>query len=92
MQLGDFMQKEKRRPTLEELRALPVELWRLETAQIAVDAGLAGVTGIEIEADMLIDDPHLTPEKVVELRERLRCATGSTAIETVEPVARPDAA
>jgi hypothetical protein len=73
------MQKEKRRPALKELRALPVELWRLEAAQIAVDAALASVTGIEIEANALITDPDLTPEKVVELRERLRCATGSTS-------------
>jgi hypothetical protein len=84
--------QEKKRPTLEELRELPVELWRLEAAHIAVEAGESGVTGIEIEADGLIGDPDLTPEKVVELRERLRSATGSTEVEDAQPVPRSDAA
>lgn len=86
------MQQEKRRPTLEELKSLPVDLWQLEVAQIAVDAELAGQFEIETEAARLISDPNLTPEAVVELRERLQCATGSTVSIAVEPVARPDAA
>jgi hypothetical protein len=86
------MSKEKRRPTLEELRALPVELWRLEAAQIAEDAHVYDIFEIEEEAALLMCDPEITPEKVVELRERLRCATGSTEIEDVEPVAQFDAA
>lgn len=75
------MIKEKRRPTLEELRALPVELWRLEAAQIGVDAAFVGLLGIEIEATDLMEDPDLAPEKVVELREKLQRATGSTVEE-----------
>ena len=84
--------QEKRRPTLEELKGLPVELWRLEAAHIAVEAAESDITGIEIEADSLINDPDLTPEKVVELRERLQRATGSTVTDAVEPVPQPDAA
>lgn len=72
------MKREKRRPTLEELRCLPLELWQLEVAQIGVDANLAEQTEIENEAIRLMDDPNLTPETVVELREKFRRATGST--------------
>jgi hypothetical protein len=84
--------KEKRRPTLEELRDLPADLWRLEAAHVAVEAAESGMTGIEIEADRLMCDPDLTPEKVVELRERLQRTTGSTTTEAVEPVPQPDTA
>lgn len=72
------MSKEKKRPTLEQLKCLPPELWQLEVAQIGVDAVVAGHADIENEAITLMDDPNLTPETVVELRERLRHATGST--------------
>lgn len=69
--------KEKKRPTLEQLKSLPPELWQLEVAQIGVDAALADNDQIEGEAITLMDDPELTPEMVVELREKLR-ASGST--------------
>jgi len=75
------MNTEKRRPTLEELKALPQQLWWLEAAQIAVDAAIIGALGMEIEATNLMDDPDLTPEKIVELREKLQRATGSTKEE-----------
>ena len=70
--------REKRRLSLDELKRLPLVMWQLETAQIGVDAEEAGQTEIDREAMALMDDPNLTPEKVVELREKLRCASGST--------------
>ena len=75
------MQKEKRRPTLDELKTLPVELWRLEVAQISVDAEAAGQGDVQQEAEMLMLDPDITPERVVALREKSRRATGSTIVE-----------
>lgn len=81
------MQQQKRRPTLEELRVLPVELWRLEAAQIGVDAAMAEQFGIEIEACNLMDDPEITPEKIIALREKLTSGTGSAAIEAEQEVA-----
>ena len=72
------MSREKRRPTLEQLKVLPLEMWQLEVAQIGVDANLAEQSEVEDEAIRLMDDPNLTPEMVVELREQLRCASGST--------------
>lgn len=86
------MNREKRRPTLEQLRAMPTELLHYELAQIAADAvDLSGIPVdmaiLEIggEAMNLIHNPDLTPEQVVALRERLMRATGSTAAE--EPAA-----
>lgn len=75
------MQQEKRRPTLEELKSLPMELWRLECAQICCDADDAFQDDLAENAERLMCDPDLTPEKIVELRDRLRCATGSTETE-----------
>ena len=72
------MRKEKRRPTLNELKLLPVELWQLEAAQIAADACLAQAFEIEVEASALMEDREITPEKIVALREKLQYATGST--------------
>lgn len=66
--------REKRRPSLEELQNVPIELLFLEAAQIGVDAAQAGLLAIEIEATSLMDDPDLTPEKIVELREKLRAS------------------
>lgn len=57
-----------------------------------MDASEAGQADIEARADELIHDPEITPEKVVELRDLLRCGTGSTPSITVEPVPHPDAA
>ena len=86
------MQREKRRPTLEELRSLPPHLWLLEVAHIGVEASRASQPEIDAEADRLLSGPELTPEKVVALREKLQRATGSTAIEDAAQSAQPDAA
>jgi hypothetical protein len=70
----DFM-REKRRPTLEELREMPLDLWRLEILQTTVDAEAAGREDVQREGcDLLLTDPDITPEKVVALREKLQRA------------------
>lgn len=69
------MNKEKRRPTLEELRLLPRGLWELELAHIGVEAVEAGLWQIDAEASRLFTDPNLTPEMIVELRDLLKSAT-----------------
>lgn len=66
--------REKRRPTLDELREMPVQLWQLELAQIAEDAGSSDDQGnwwIGAEARKMMDDPELTPEMVVQIRGML---------------------
>lgn len=70
------MKKESKRPTLEQLKTVPKELLFLEAAQVGVDAALAGQIMIELEAANLMDDPEISPEKVVALREKLTGATG----------------
>jgi hypothetical protein len=72
---------DKRRPTLEELKGLPRQLWRLEVAQLCEDAAGAGQDEILEDAELLMLEPDLTPEMIVELREKLQGATGSTDIE-----------
>jgi hypothetical protein len=74
------MKKIKRRPTLEQLLEWPDEMLFLEAAQIGVDAAAANQTMLELEATVLIDDPQITAEKVVALREKLQSATGCTVI------------
>ena len=77
------MSREKRRPTLEELRGFP-GLLPLEMAQIVVDAGEAGLEEIQRETlDAWMFEP-LTPERVVELREKLQRATGSTEVTAAD--------
>lgn len=71
------MKKEKKRPTLEELKELPPIIWRLEVAQVAADAAETGDGELEDAATEMLSDTDLTPEKVVALRARLS-GTGST--------------
>jgi hypothetical protein len=72
------MNKEKRRPTLDELKALHPSVLYLEMAQIVVDAESAGMEDVKQETLNVWMFEPLTPEKVVELREKLQRATGST--------------
>lgn len=72
------MTKDKKRPTLEQLRELPEELLFLEVAHIGVEAAKVGQLALEIEATNLMDDPDISPEKVVALREKLKSASGGT--------------
>jgi len=82
------MQKEKRRPTLDELKAMPEDFWRLELIQTGIDARDAGREDVQREAlDMLMTDQDITPEKIVALREKLTSGTGSTEIEMQQEVA-----
>lgn len=72
------MRRQKKRPTLEELKTLPPIIWRFEVAQVAAEASEAGNVELEDAATEMLGDVDLTPEKVVALRERLTCGTGST--------------
>lgn len=80
------MQKEKRRPTLDELKAMPLDLLHMEIAQLCLDAGLADNADVLREAEHLMLDPAPSPEFIVELWNQLR-ASGSTPIES--PIERP---
>lgn len=67
----------KRRPTLDELKEMPPGLLAMEVAQLCVDAAIAGQQDILTEAEsMMLSQPQ--PEAIVELWNRLRCASGST--------------
>lgn len=70
--------KEKKRPTLEQLENAPVELIWLELSQVCEDAKNAGLADLELEASELLTGSTITAQQVVELRERMRAATGST--------------
>ena len=66
------MKQPKRRPTLEELKQMPVGLLRMEIAQLCVDAGLADNGEVLAEAEMLAMDLDPQPDRIVELWNRLR--------------------
>ncbi len=76
--------REKRRPTLEELKEMPMELWRLEAMQIKCDALELGQWRTVEEADELFFDNDITPEKVAALREKLGCVARDDQIQAVE--------
>ncbi len=61
---------EKRRPTVEELRAAPLIIRKLEVAQLSVDAN---GTPIADAAFALLDGPEdaITPEAIDALRQQL---------------------
>lgn len=73
-------EKEKKRPSLDDLQRLPSELLFLEAAQVGVDAAKAGHLALEIEASDLMNNPDISPEKVIALREKLQRASGSTVV------------
>lgn len=68
----------KRRPSLDELKAMPIGLLRMEIAQLVFDAGLADNAEVHTEAELLIMDPDPQPERIVELWNQLRGVSGST--------------
>lgn len=70
--------KEKKRPTLEQLESAPVELIWLELSQVCEDAKETGQSAVEREASELLAGSTITAKQVVELREKLQAATGST--------------
>jgi len=63
--------KEKRRPTLGQLRAAGVELCGLECAWIRAEAGRQGKADVEQKALEYIRAADLTPEMVIELRREV---------------------
>ena len=72
------MQQHKRRPTIDELKEMPIGLLRMEIAQLVFDAGLADNAEVHTEAERLMLDPDPQPERIVELWNQLRGASGST--------------
>lgn len=71
----------KRRPTLDELKQMPLGLLRMEIAQLVFDAALADRAELHAEAELLIMDSDPQPERIVELWNQLRGGTGSTENE-----------
>lgn len=76
------MKQPKRRPKLDELKQMPAGLLRMEIAQLCVDAGLADNGEVLADAEMLAMDPDPQPERIVELWNQLRSASGSTPYES----------
>lgn len=73
--------KEKKRPTLDQLKSMPREMIYLELGQISADSAEIGLLDVEREADKLLASETVTAEQVVELRDKLLCASGSTVAE-----------
>ena len=73
------MQQHKRRPTIDELKEMPLGLLRMEIAQLVFDAGLADNAEVHTEAERLMLDPDPQPERIVELWNQLRGVSGSTS-------------
>lgn len=74
------MKQPKRRPTLDELKAMPPGLVMMEIAQLCVDAALADNAEVLASAEALSVDPDPQPERIVELWNQLR-ASGSTEVK-----------
>jgi hypothetical protein len=64
--------KSKTRPTLDELKEMPLAHLRREIAQLCVDAAIADHAEVLADAEMLAIDPHPDPERIVELWSLLR--------------------
>lgn len=70
--------KKKTELTLDQLKTMPMEIWRLEAAEIWEDADALMMHGIAAEAEDLMWHPDITPEKVVELRAKLERTISET--------------
>lgn len=85
------MKQPKRRPTLDELKAMPPGLVMMEIAQLCVDAALADNAEVLASAEALSVEPDPQPERIVELWNQLHRASGSNStgaqpfIERLEP-------
>jgi hypothetical protein len=80
--MPSIMNRGKTRPTLSELKEMPVGLLRKEIAQLCVDAAIADHTEVLADAEMLGMDPDPSPERIVELWSLLRGESGSTPYES----------
>lgn len=74
------MIRHKRRPTLDELKEMPLGLLRMEIAQLCVDAALADNGEVLAEVELLAMEPEPQPERIVELWNQLRGESGSTEL------------
>jgi len=61
------MSRHKTRPTLDELKQMPLVSLRREIAQLCVDAAIADHAEVLADAEMLAMDPDPKPERIVEL-------------------------
>lgn len=66
------LQKQKRRPSLEELKAMPRDMWELECAHIAEVAKASGLQEVEQMAVDLLKDGSMVPADVIGLRDHLQ--------------------
>jgi hypothetical protein len=70
--MPSIMNRGKTRPTLSELKEMPVGLLRKEIAQLCVDATIADHAEVLADAEMLGMDPDPSPERILELWNLLR--------------------
>jgi hypothetical protein len=67
-----YMERHRKRPTLDELKELSPGLLRIEIAQLCMDAALADNAEVLADAEMLAMDPNPSPQRIAELWNRLR--------------------
>jgi hypothetical protein len=67
-----YMERHRKRPTLDELKELSPGLLRIEIAQLCMDAALADNSEVLADAEALSVEPNPQPERIVELWNRLR--------------------
>jgi len=77
---GDSMNRHKTRPTLDELKQMPLVSLRREIAQLCVDAAIADHAEVLADAEMLAMDPDPLPERIVELWNVLRGPLNQTCL------------
>jgi hypothetical protein len=73
------MNRGKTRPTLDELKEMPLGHLRREIAQLCVDAAIADHAEVLADAEMLAMDPDPSPERIVELWNLLRQSSDSAS-------------
>lgn len=67
--------RHRTRPTLDELKQMPLVSLRREIAQLCLDAAIADHAEVLADAEMLAMDPDPQPERIVEMWSRLRGGT-----------------
>jgi len=72
-------QKEKRRPSLEDLKQMPRDGLDLELMYIAEAAKSAGLQDVEAQAVAMLEEGSISANDVVGLREQLQGVAVSTS-------------
>ena len=67
--------RHRTRPTLDELKQMPLGRLRSEIAQLCVSAAIVEHAEVLADAEMLAMDPDPQPERIVELWSLLRGGT-----------------